>query len=302
MSDRFAQLFTDAGCTGQLCVQTSDGDGEIAVGADSRVIAASVIKVLVALEAERQFAAGELDPHERVNLSAGERAPGGVGFSLYRDDVQTSLRDLVIPTLTISDNVASDALLDRVGIRACNDTARSLGLAHTVVVSGLGTMIEELVASAGFADWPAYSTWLSHATREQQTAVQVRVRTSDALNPELGTRTTPRDMCRLLRAIWSDQAGPPAVCRRVRELMGQQLAKNRLAAGFAPPIRVSAKSGSLIGLVRNEIGVIAYPDGSWYAAAVFIQVGMRSRGAAAIDAAIGQAAATSIGLLRRLPT
>jgi beta-lactamase class A len=302
MSDRLAQPFTAAGCTGQLCVQTSDGSGEIAVGADRRAIAASVIKVLIVLEAERQFAAGELDPRERVNLSASERAPGGAGFSLYRDDVQTSLRDLVVPTLTISDNVASDALLARVGIRACNGTAESLGLADTVVVSGLGAMIEELVASAGFAGWPAYATWLSQATREQQVAAQARVRTSDALNPERGTRTTPRDMCRLLRAIWSDQAGPPAACRRVRELMGQQLTKNRLAAGFAPPVRVSAKSGSLIGLVRNEIGVIEYPDGSWYAVAVFTQVGMRSRGAAAIDALIGQSAATSIGLLRSLPT
>jgi beta-lactamase class A len=302
MSDRVTKLFTDVGCTGRLLVQTSDGTGEIAVGADDRVIAASVIKVLVAFEAERQFAAGELDPRERVNLCASERSPGGVGFSLYDDDVQASLRDLIVPTLTISDNVASDALLARVGIDACNAAAECLGLAETVVVSGLGAMIEDLVASAGFADWSAYRAWLPQATREQQTAVQARVRTSDVLNPELGTRTTPRDMCRLLRAIWSDQAGPPSVCRRLRELMGQQLTRNRLAAGFAPPIRVSAKSGSLIGVVRNEIGVIEHPDGSWYAAAVFTQAGMRSRGAAAVDAAIGQSAATSIDLLRSLPS
>lgn len=88
------------------------------------------------------------------------------------------------------------------------------------------------------------------------------------------------------------------MCRRLRELMGQQLTRNRLAAGFAPPIRVSAKSGSLIGMIRNEIGVIEYPDGSWYAAAVFTQTGTTSRGAAAIDAAIGHSAASSIGLLR----
>jgi|ERR1035437_993938 beta-lactamase class A len=298
MPDRVTQLFTDAGCTGQLCVQTSDGAGEISVAADSRVVAASVIKVFVILEAERQFAAGDLDPLERVNLAAGARAPGAVGFSLYQDDVQTSLRDLAVATLTISDNVANDALLSRAGIGACNATARCLGLTDTVIVSDLGTMIESLVASAGFASWPEYVAWLPQATREQQTVVQAQVRTCDVLNPDLGTRTTPRDMCRLLRTIWSDHAGPPAVCRRLRELMGQQLTRNRLAAGFAPPIRVSAKSGSLIGMIRNEIGVIEYPDGSWYAAAVFTQTGTTSRGAAAIDAAIGHSAASSIGLLR----
>jgi beta-lactamase class A len=38
--------------------------------------------------------------------------------------------------------------------------------------------------------------------------------------------------------------------------VGQQLTKHRLAAGFPPPARVHAKSGSLVGVVRNEIGVI----------------------------------------------
>jgi beta-lactamase class A len=300
--DRVTRLFTNAGATVQLCVAPAVGAGEIAIAADSRVVAASVIKVLVVLEAERQFAAGQLDPHQRVNLDAAQRTPGAVGFSLYRDDVQTSLGDLGVAALTISDNVASDVLLSHVGIDACNATARSLGLADTVIVSGMGKMIDEIVTAAGFEDWPKFGAWLSQATREEQAVVQAQVRACAAFDPDLATRTTPMDMCRLLLAIWSDQAGPPAACQRLRELMGQQLTRHRLAAGFAPPIRVSAKSGSLIGTIRNEIGVIRYPDGHCYAAAVFTRAGTSSRGAAAIDAAIGQSAAVAIGLLRGLPT
>ena len=76
-------------------------------------------------------------------------------------------------------------------------------------------------------------------------------------------------MVQLLAAIWDDRAGPPEACARVRHLMAQQLTRHRLASGFAAGVKVAAKSGGLAGMVRNEVGVITYPDGSRYAAAVF---------------------------------
>jgi beta-lactamase class A len=118
MNARIETLFEQAGCAGQLCVQSLDGAQELAVNADQPAVAASVFKVPVALEAETQFADGRLDPRERVILAAASRTPGEVGFSLFRDDVEASLRDLVVAMLTISDNDATDALLHRVGIEA----------------------------------------------------------------------------------------------------------------------------------------------------------------------------------------
>lgn len=80
--------------------------------------------------------------------------------------------------------------------------------------------------------------------------------------------------------------------------MSHQLTKHRLAAAFPPPAHVSAKSGGLAGVIRNEVGVIEYPDGAAYAAAVFTQVKEPAHGGAAIDRAIGAAAAMAIGELR----
>jgi beta-lactamase class A len=120
---------------------------------------------------------------------------------------------------------------------------------------------------------------------------------ADALIPERTTRTTPRDMADLLRLIWSDHAGPPQACHRLRKLMRHQPTKHRLAAAFPLPVRVSAKSGSLVGVIRNEIGVIEYPDGRGYAAAVFAQAHRPWQDDAAINAAIGTTAAAAIGML-----
>ena len=74
-----------------------------------------MVKVPIAIEVETQLADGRLDPRGRVILTAADRSPGPVGFSLYQDDVDVSNRDLVVAMLTISDNPATDALLQIVG-------------------------------------------------------------------------------------------------------------------------------------------------------------------------------------------
>ena len=267
--------------------------------ADRPAVSASVFKVSVALEAETQFADGRLDPRRRVTLRAADRTPGPVGFSLFRDDAEASLRDLVVAMLTISDNPATDALLDEVGIDTVNASSARLGLTGTVITADLRTVINSIGHAAGFAGWDAMWAWNEqpHSADEEDQLLR-RLMAADALVPERTTRTTPRDMATLLRLIWTDQAGPPAACRRVRELMGQQLTRHRLAAGIPPPARVSAKSGSLVGVVRNEIGVIEYPDGPGYAAAVFAQARTPWRGDTAINAAIGATAAAAVGMLR----
>jgi len=298
MSERIAEMFRQAGCSGQLCVQSLDGAGEIAVDADAPAVAASVIKVSVAIEAEAQFAEGRLDPRERLTLPAATRSPGPVGFSLFRDDVQASLQDLVVAMLTISDNDATDALIRTVGVDAVNERSARLGLTATVLTSDEATIVNSIAREAGFADWDAMWAWvdLPHSAEDEQALVQ-RLAGVSALRPESTTRTTARDMAALLRLIWTGEAAPEPACQRVRKLMSQQLTRHRLAAAFPPPARVSAKSGSLIGVVRNEVGVIEFPDGRAYSAAVFARAHQPWQHDAAVNAVIGSAAAAAVGML-----
>ena len=295
MNAAIADIFRQAGCMGQLCVQTLDASREAAVDADRHVVSASVFKVNVALEAETQFADGRLNPRERVTLPADGRTPGPVCFSLFRDDVSVTLRDLVVPMLTISDNAATDALVNRIGLDVLNASAVRLGLTGTTIAADLYTMINSIGREAGFADWNSLSAWLAQPhSATDESAVTAKVTGASALSATRATHTTPRDMVRLLRLIWTDQAGPPGACARVRQLMSQQLTRHRLASAFLRPARVSAKSGGLVGIVRNEVGVVEYPDGRAYAMAVFTQAAADQPSDAAINAAIGAAAAAAI--------
>jgi beta-lactamase class A len=140
-------------------------------------------------------------------------------------------------------------------------------------------------------------TWSSaaHPDREQQ-EVDDKVSAAPQLQAETGTRTTARDMCLLLREIWTDRAAPPEGCQRIRQLMFQQLTRHRLASGFTPPVKVAAKSGGLLGFYRHEVGVIQFPD-MWYPAAVFT-ISPQGANDAAVNAAIGKAAAIATSSLR----
>ena len=200
--------------------------------------------------------------------------------------------------LTISDNDATDALLGRIGIDVVNGSSVRLGLANTVIAADLRTTVNSIGRDTGFKGWDAMWEWMAqpHSEDDEDQLVR-RMTAASALIPSRTTRTKAREMATLLRLIWSDQAGPPQACERVRQLMHQQLTKHRLAAAFPPPARTAAKSGSLIGVVRNEIGVVEYPDGRGYAVAVFAQAHQPWRNDAAINAAIGATAVAAVSLL-----
>jgi beta-lactamase class A len=298
VSGDIGAIFRQAGCEGTLCVRSLDSDAEVTLDAGSPVIPASVVKVQVALEAETWFADGRLDPREPVTLTAADRTFGPTGISLFDDDAVVSWRDLVVLMLTISDNHATDVLLHRIGLDAVNAAAIRLGLTSTIIVSDLRTMLDSVGQDLGCSSWADLLTWQTGASAEEKAEADQRLPAARALDPARGTRTTATDMVRLLRLIWTGQAGPAAACDRVKIVMGRQLTRHRIASAFRPPVKVAAKSGSLLGMVRNEIGVISYPDGRQYAAAVFTRSEPGSDDPA-ISRAVGTATARAVAALRR---
>lgn len=290
-------IFEAAGCRGFVHARSLDGRVEVGHGADDAVVPASAFKVLVAVEAENRMADGRLDPSRPVRVTAGIRSPGPVGLSLFHHEAEVSTRDLVTLMLTISDNVATDALLRMVGLDGIAATAARLGLRRTHVECDLQELIDSIARDAGFADWAALEAWEPRSAPEEAD-VQERIRRAAALRPTAPIRTTARDMTRLLALVWTDRAAAPAACERVRFLMERQVTRDRLARGFGPGVSVAAKSGAFMGVVRNEIGVVSFADGDTYPVAVFTRSQDRAVDERAVNAAIGEAAAWAVGRLR----
>ncbi|WP_433467150.1 serine hydrolase [Spirillospora sp. CA-128828] len=287
---RIEAEFQSAGVTGFLHVVDMDTGREIAAGADEPVVLASVFKVPLLVAFHRQAADGLLDPAEQVTLRPDDRTAGPTGVSALLDDVRMSLRDLTCLMITVSDNAAADLVLDRVGLDAVNATAAALGLRDTVIeVDGRG-LHESLLTDAGVSDFA--EVW----ARLDDPAVRARLR---ALDPLRTSRSTPRDMTRLLSMIWRDEAAPPDGCAAMRRLFGLQVWPHRLSSGFPyDDVVVSGKTGTLP-TVRNEVGAVEYPDGGRYAVAVFTRSLLPIAVLPQADAVIGTAARLAVESLRR---
>ncbi|WP_340644160.1 serine hydrolase [Phenylobacterium sp.] len=291
--------FAAAGCDGALHVLDLDTGAEAGFEPDRPVVPASVFKVLVALEFYARAAEGEIDPAKQVDLRPAVVTPGPVGLSNFQDPVRLSLRDLARMMLTLSDNAATDLLIGRVGLDAINARAVSCGCRETRIVSDLRTMLDSMAVELEFRN---YAELLAAQSGKLGPAAQAggtdpaRIAAVSALDPARGSRTTARDMTTLLAAIWNDTAAMPQACAMLREVMDQQVTR-RLEAAVPDGGALAAKSGGLFGRVRNEVGVITWPDGARYAVAVFTQAHKPFTGAAAINRQMARAVKSGIDAL-----
>ncbi|SDM43604.1 serine hydrolase [Allokutzneria albata] len=284
-----AERFADAGVTGWLHAREIDGTREVSVGADTPVVLASVFKLPLLVAVFRAAETGEVDLAGRVTLDPGARSSGPTGIGAMFDQVSMSVRDLALLAMSVSDNAAGDALVDLVGFEAINRVTESLGLTTTCVVQRSRELTESMVRDAGVADAGELAPLLTDRRV---------LRTLSALRPESTNRSTPREMTALLAALWRDEAASPESCAAMRRLLGLQVWPHRLASGFPfDDVRVAGKTGTLPTL-RNEVGVVEYPDGGRYAVAVFTASVRTSLTLPAADAVIGTAARVAVDHLR----
>lgn len=102
-------------------------------GADKPVVAASVIKIPVMIEAFRAQAAGELRLDEIHALADAERMPSCGTLKAMHTGIEMTLLDLVRLMIIVSDNTATNILISRLGIGRINATLRDLGCTQTTL-------------------------------------------------------------------------------------------------------------------------------------------------------------------------
>ncbi|MFF0740274.1 serine hydrolase [Streptomyces sp. NPDC004111] len=284
-----ADIFEEAGVEGFVHARDLDSGAEFGHRAGERVVLASVFKIPIALEYARQAAAGVLDPAARHTVSAAYRA-GGSATDGCRYDVEMSARDLAFMMMTISDNAATDLLLDLVGI----DRVRALldGLGFTGFgVSSCRALDDGIRRELGLAPGSRIDDHLTGLPDARLLALGVN-------DPARSPSSTPREVTALLAAIWQDAAGPAQACAEVRSIMGQQVWQHRLVSGFPESgVRIAGKTGTDFA-VRNEAGVVRYPDGKRYAVGVFLRSSSPADRQPRTDRAIGRAARTVVDHVR----
>lgn len=90
------------------------------------LIAASVIKLFIMAEAFRQFEAGALDADEEFVITPGVKKPSCGALTYMHDGLRVTAMDLVVLMIILSDNTATNMLIDRLGMDAINDMIQNV--------------------------------------------------------------------------------------------------------------------------------------------------------------------------------
>src|SRR5437764_10718073 len=115
VQNEIEQVFDAAGARVLMHARDLDSDAEFGIDADQGVVLASVFKIPVLVELARQVGDGRLAWTDRVEVPAGRRTDGPTGLSVMVDDVNVSLRDLAFWMMSVSDNTATDVIMEMLG-------------------------------------------------------------------------------------------------------------------------------------------------------------------------------------------
>lgn len=92
---------------------------------------ASVIKVPILIEALRQAESANIDVNESIQIR--HRVGGSGVLQALSDQVIVTVKDLMTLMITVSDNTATNMMIDLLGMDAINTTIKNMGMQKTVL-------------------------------------------------------------------------------------------------------------------------------------------------------------------------
>lgn len=265
----------------------------VEINADRSFQMASVFKVQILAELACQAVAGTLSLDERVELTEEMKAPGSGVLKELSAGTSLTVRDLAMLMIIVSDNTATDILLDRVGRNAVNARLRACGLERTTVSMSCRQLLYDLVGLSGAADTAETRRLAAERLRNRDVDWDSRV-----YHDEQANMTTPREMGTLLelvvRPTLADATAgagggplPADACRLMLDIMRRQQVRDRLPLLLPPGVEMAHKTGS-IARVSNDAGILYAPAGPCVVAVFASSLGDDLKGRLAI-AQVGRA-------------
>lgn len=207
------------------------GTGEtVRYHADEPMPTASLIKFPILIAARQQLAAGTLKLDQVLELKENDVVPGsGLLTSYFSPGTRLSFGDALRLMMAVSDNTATNLVLDTIGTEATNEAMRNLGC--------LKTRLHAKV-------YGGENAWDREGSQKYGLGV-----------------TTADEMILLLTMLHTNELVSPEDSQEMRRLMGLCSSRDWFAARLPEKTLVYLKNGG-ISHARTAAGVIEAPSGS----------------------------------------
>jgi len=232
-------ITVDGAPLGHLTVYAKNLDtgAEWSLNGDERIRTASTIKLPIACALEALANAGRLDWQELLVVRADDQVSGSGVLHELSDGATIRLKDAMTLMLIVSDNTATNLLLDRVGGDSVNDYLARMGFQHTRVLRKIRGDGAHLKPPSGW----------TQAGR-------------DPVNADFGIGvTTEHEMVRLLEMLANGEIVDRTASDALLAILSHQQDHSGIAR-HAQGVRVLNKTGSLDAL-RSDVGIAYTPHG-----------------------------------------
>lgn len=215
-----------AGVAGVSVRNLGTGEG-FSIRGDETFPTASLIKVAVLVTLMDEVNRGHARLDERTAMIARDRVGGSGVLQYMQSGLQPTLGDLAWLMITISDNTATNLLIDKLNVKTVWDKMDSLGLHHTRIHS---------------------KTFL----RSTSIAVDSSVKYG------LGV-TTPNETARLFELLYRGRAVSPALDSAALDILRNNQDATKLARWLPDTVTLAHKTGE-VDQARSDCGIIYGPD------------------------------------------
>lgn len=196
--------------------------------ASDRFEAASVVKIAVLTEAMAGVREGRVDLSERWNLTASNTASESGWLKLFDAGLNPTWNDLLTLMIGPSDNTATNAWIERLGVDRINARMESLGFREIRLLSIL-PWLEKSVPGPG---WEGLRFGV----------------------------VTPREVAEWLSRVARGELLDEESSRRMFQYLDRSPSRARLARRFSSAALWAGKTGTMAG-VRNDAGILRTAKG-----------------------------------------
>jgi beta-lactamase class A len=217
-----------------LYARNLDTGADFGIRPDERVRTASTIKLPILCALFDLVAAGKVRWDEKLTLHDADKVSGSGVLHEFSDGMQFPVRDVAHVMIVLSDNTATNLILDRIGSDAVNDYLDRIGLKTTRSlrkIRGDGTALKP----------PSGMSKASLLPENKAFGLGV---------------STPREMITLLEKIERGQVVSPEASREIIAILKRQQYKDGIGRHRADD--VASKSGALDAL-RSDVGIVYLP-------------------------------------------
>lgn len=218
--------------------------GTVSIAPDTPVQTASVIKLTILYEALEQIRSGLAHWNDLITLRAADQVPGSGVLLFYDTPMQLTLKDALTMMVVMSDNTATNLVIDHLGLRRIDARIAALGLKDTYLYKKVFTPVAAGVTLP--ADFKTFG--LGKTTAREMAKVMTKLATCELDTPGKAASESDLALCKVAQHMLHVQFYRNAVPRYLDGMPG--------ATGDS----IANKTGSL-NAVRNDVAAVSTRNG-----------------------------------------